>query len=313
MSKVWNFLLPESGVHQCLVHQLGVPGQQVFIDGVLQTAREGHLIYAGPGNSLLELRYQDRTKQWGLLVNGHAVEDYNSGKRQCGDESLRELRSRPDGSYLIQPDFDAPLDINVIRKFRFIACGRVHEVELAHDHSVWEVIADRKVIERKAHGMTDMSGEVRFSIEAADGQLLDTCLQMKFSLKEVLWKYLLIVNGVDIPACWTKTGGDLVGCEMPTIVTAEPTEDGKSLRQNPPECVKLAPVEIPPEDTALEELPQGVSFDAVLGSYQANIKGKSGKFIFLGEFGTAAAAHEKYLEALPIHCPDKRVVPDIPA
>jgi len=310
MSKVWNFLLPESGVHQ-----LGLPGQQVFIDGVLQTAREGHLIYAGPGSSLLELRYQDRMRQWTLLVNGLAVEEYNSGRRQCGDESLRELRSRPDGSYLIQPVFDAPLDLNAIRKFRFKACGRLHEVELTHEHGVWEVIADKKVIDRKAHGMTDMSSEVRFDIQAADGQLLDTCVRMRFSLKEVLWKYFMSVNGVDIPACWTKTKGDIPDCGTPIIVSeAETALDGTSLPHRfVPECVKLERIEVPSEDAKEEELPQGVSFDAALGSYQANVKGKSGKFIFLGEFGTAAEAHAKYLEALPIHCPDKRVVPDIPA
>lgn len=315
MSKIWNFLLPESGVHQCLVHQLGQPGQQVFIDGVAQVAREGHLIYAGPGNSLLELRYQERAQSWTLLVNGLCVEDYSPGKRHGGDDSLRELRSRPDGSYLIQPDFDASLEMNVIRKYRFEACGKLHEVELTHDHGVWEVIADRKVVDRKAHGMTDMSCEARFNIEAANGELLDACVRMRYDLILVIWKYSMTVNGVDIPIYWTKTKGVVQPPVEPPVIVAEaaPLADLADMSQRfAPECARLDPVEVAPDDTCPEELPQGVSFDAAAGSYQATIRGKTGKFIFLGEFRTAEEAHEKYLEALPMHCPDKRVVPSIP-
>merc|ERR1719215_423709 len=54
-------------------------------------------MFTGPCGSLLELQLMNG--KWELLVNGHIVESYTAGKRQSQGDSLRDLRSRPDGSY----------------------------------------------------------------------------------------------------------------------------------------------------------------------------------------------------------------------
>lgn len=76
--------------------------------------------------------------------------------------------------------------------------------------------------------------------------------------------------------------------------------------------------EVPPDLTpnlgTPDALPQGVSFDSESGAYQATVRAsKTGRFVFLGGFSTPAEAHQKYLEALPIYCPEKRVLPPIAA
>jgi len=55
---------------------MGVPGQEVLLDGVLVPAPEGTLLFTGPGGCLLELKQV--AGAWVLVVDGQAVEAHNA-------------------------------------------------------------------------------------------------------------------------------------------------------------------------------------------------------------------------------------------
>lgn len=266
-------------------------------------------MFSGPEDSLLELRCQG--KQWSLLVNGITVEDYNPSKRASGDESLRELRSRPDGAYIISPQVDArELDLNVVRKFSFVALGKLHEVCVAHSDCIWQVLSGGNLVDRIAHKISDSSGEAAFDIEVAPEQKVRATVSMTWDSYKWLWRYTLTIQteGVcgthsqDVPFSWSKISGQVAGVEPPIVVAAE---DGVAVE---PVSVQQEP---PPTDDPPQNLPQGVSFDSSTGSYQANIRAKTGRFVFLGEFRTPDEAHQRYLEAVPVHCPEKQLAPDL--
>jgi len=341
-SKIWSFLLPETGAHELRAEALDTYTPQVFLDEQrleqvqtkLPMASHGRtLVFAGPSDAPeIELHLQG-SGQCQLVVNGTFVEDY-AAKRTTGDQSLRQLRGRPDGSYLICPDIDAShLALNIVRKFRFSAGGQVHEVQIAHGDGIWQVISDGHLVDRVAHKFEDTSGEAHFNIQAADGLRLRTMVFMRWIKKasgppeiqedrdtamgnrygfgdpDGSWRYDLNVNGVRVPVCWTKVRGDLIGAGPPPAVTQEAVEEL-------PEASFLSPTHDRGDQLRLQapadlqSLPQGVSFDSSHGAYQASLRAKSGKFIFLGEFATPEEAHQRYLEAVPIHCPDKVLVPD---
>lgn len=296
------------------VEQLGTPGERVFINGEQQPAREAR-IFTGPGNSLLELR-KGQAGQWSLLVNDLLVEDYCEGKRSSKDESLRELRGKPDGSYMISTGFDAAnlRDLNVIRKFRFAASGDTHELEVAHWDCIWQVVFDGKIVDRVVHRLKDNNGEASFKLEVAGGKRLDAGLHMTWLSVKGIWRYTLVVNSVEIPHCWSKVQGDID--PPPPVLDVAPLASAGEAQGDLPEPIGPRPtlqeeeLESPP--LSREALPQGVSFDALSGAYQANVRSKTGKFVFLGEFRTVDEAHECYLKALPVHCPEKLVAPAVP-
>merc|ERR1711904_155456 len=75
----------------------------------------------------------------------------------------------------------------------------------------------------------------------------------------------------------TDTGmDDALPTEMPERPSAPPGAPGSPGSPGSPAATqaRLAPVVYPPET-----LPQGVSFDAQTGLFQANIRSKAGKFI----------------------------------
>lgn len=122
------------------------------------------------------------------------------------------------------------------------------------------------------------------------------------------WSYLLFINGVEISATWKKELGEVD--RPPTWIPppappihAPPIEPAAAVS---PE-VQLENVRFP-----TQSLPQGVSLNAASGLYQANIRAMSGKFVFLGEFSTAEEAHQRYIEAVSLHCPDKLLAPSVP-
>mmetsp|Transcript_65017 Transcript_65017/g.101493 ORF Transcript_65017/g.101493 Transcript_65017/m.101493 type:complete len:313 (+) Transcript_65017:91-1029(+) len=310
-TKIWNFFLPESGAHQFRVEKIGDVGQQVYIDGQLQKSTEAR-IFSGPANSLLEFRRCKDTQAWSFMVNGNCVEDYNPNRRANGDESLRQLRGRPDGSYIIAPRFEVPeLEALIVRKFRFRAGHEQHEVQVAHSDCVWQVIVDGNLISRECHRMRDNNGHVSFEIEASPQVHLPAVLQMTWGGRESKWQYSLAVNSTEVPAYWTNGGLHTTNAEAVVVIAETPAP---------------APPPSPEEATTdsfkpMEELhhgsnvclPQGVSVDTASGAYHANIRSASGKFVFLGAFRTAEEAHQKYLEAVPLHCPGKSLYPDFAA
>merc|ERR1719272_226705 len=306
-TKVWNFLLPGAGSHSIRVESIGDWDQKVIIDGELHSHTEA-LTFAGPENTLLELRHQEKMG-WILLVDGLIVEDYHNERRPGGDESLRELKHHAEGSFMISPSFVvSEADLNVTRKFQFIIGefkDGLHEVTLAHEHCVWQVVCDGVLIAREAHRLADNNGDASFLVNVAPGLHVRAIVHMLWLSKERLWSYKLTVNGVDVPASWRSDGKLTSSIETldngspPVVMSTAALLALAPLPQ--PEEAAHAEVQATPAEPAT--LPQGVSVDHTTGKYLANLRNKTGKFIFLGEFSNVAEAHDRYLEAVATHCP----------
>lgn len=298
--KVWNFLLPSgpaAGSHQVRVERLGTPGQIVILDGdVCDTqavGRHHEVKFQGLGIGNFELRKSGR--KWTLYMDGSIIEDYEPHRRINGDESLREVKGKPDGSYLIHTEIDsAVLEPNVVIRFRFVAYGIVHRVDMAHSDCIWQIALDGKVVEREVHTLSDSQGEVPFRVRCERGLPLDAIAQMSLDRGKGSWNYVLRVNGVQVNPHWNKWKGELKPAQEPVRVTESRSEIEARLKKD-----------LALEPSLPERLPQGVSFDASSGRYQANIRMKSGKFMWLGDYATSEEAHKRYLEALPIHSPEK--------
>jgi hypothetical protein len=128
------------------------------------------------------------------------------------------------------------------------------------------------------------------------------------------WTYKLVVGGQLVHASWTRAKGAAVGIKPPMILSralGAPAADQPQESISPDVAGQnedLGHLVVP------ESLPQGVSYDKETKSFQANIKNPTLKrYVFLGEFETCEAAHQKYLEALSIYSPAKQIAPALVA
>lgn len=300
--KIWNFLLPSgpaAGPHQVRVEKLGSAQQAVTLDGelcdVAQHGKGGEVKFEGLEGGQFELRKSGR--RWLLYMDGNIIEDYEPHRRVNGDESLRELKGRPDGSYLLQTVIDASaLNLNIVKKFRFVAYSVIHMVELAHSDCIWQVVLDGKVVERVVHLLSDAHGKADFTLHCGKGRILKAVAEMSWEKRQAGWNYTLTVNGLMVNHHWAKSSGEVKPATEPIDVTSKTGSISEFLEAKIEPCLP-------------ERLPQGVSFDPSTKRYQANIRMKSGKFMFLGDFSTSEEAHKRYLEVVPIHYPEKAVLP----
>lgn len=333
MSKAWNFLLPETGEHKFRVDAIGTKNQRVYLDETLLACADGQVNWVGPANSILELRQSGSPKSkgvdgWALIVNGNIVEENLCGKKKGAESGLRDLRNMQEGSYIISTGFDAAsLQLNTIRRYKFITQGVCQEVSIAHAEDTWQVVLNGLLVDRQGHTWRENSGECAFGIPLSDGSSTEGKFFMTWANRSMTWNYELRINGMIIEPSWIKAKGDTPLHSNPPVISlpapgqAQPQGDVRfdgwprqEVAPDPTPVAEpaLAPVAqyIPPPP---EVLPQGVSFDSTSGLYQANIRGRTGKFIFLGEFQSAQEAHQVYCENFPIHNPDKVLVPTIPS
>jgi hypothetical protein len=303
MVRVWNFVLPDSGNHVFRVEGLGAGLRRAFLDDQEVEVRPGQETFAGPGGALLRIkecgaptqtpRSIDKEAKWVLLVNERQVEEVDPS-----GHGLRDLRSMPEGSYTIATGFDAEGVLqNACRKYKFYVDGAPHEVAVAHRECVWQVSLDGKLVDQQSHSLNDNSGTVE--LPSIKGRLSVTWV-----LKELKWSYCLTVAGVLVPASWTKAKGDTVGVVPPQISSGAPV----SHAADPVPVANSADAEV-----VHDSLPQGVSYDKETKTFQANIKDdKTKRYICLGEFASADAAHQKYLEARSRYAPEKQIAPEVP-
>lgn len=308
MVRVWNFLLPESGEHSLKVEHIGMPEQRVTLDGVVLESRVGQTTFPGPESSLLRFKSQEALTNengWVLLVNERFVEE-----AAAHGNGLRDLRSLPDGSYIIATGFDADSNMqNIVRRYSFLVDADPQEIAVAHHECVWQVSLNGSMVDQERHTLRENEGHAKFEIKAASGAQVPVHLEMAWALKDMSWIYRLRVGNVLVPACWTKAGGHVKGVVPPTVTSGAPqtTQEMPELRDLPTKPPPPASEVNSPEP---ENLPQGVSYDKEAGAFQANIKdAKANRFIFLGEYPSADAAHQKYIEALAKYAPEKRLAP----
>lgn len=311
-TKTWRFLLPDSGSHVVRAEELGAPRLIVYIDG---TPRKlAALTFSGPDGCMLELR-RGKGNQWNLFVNGLQVEEYDPNRRRSGDETLRCMRSTPDGSYVICPDIPTDhLDLNVIRKFLFSLAKDEYEVEVAHDDCIWQVVCNGNVLERKSHTMQCKSDQIPFDVQVGEQRLrVPAIVSMTWQPEKMLWDYSLSVDNVDVPVYWTKMHGQVfASARVPTVIENEVVESAILAAMDPSAPPESCELDQCPSAQVDEVLPQGVSYDRSSGVYQATIRAKSGRFVLLGEFATPQEAHAAYLEAVPFYKPDFVLAPEAP-
>jgi len=306
MGRSWNFLLPQTGAHSFRVENIGDSSQRVYLDGHEMKSDPGQKSFTGPDGSLLRI---DPTGK--LLVNDWQVEEVDpTGK------GLRDLRSMGEGSYTIAVDFDAEgvLKKSPCRKYSFTVDGEPHEVALAHHECVWQVTLDDKLVDQDSHMANETRGSAVFVVMAPNGVQVPCKFDMIW--ERLKWSYKLVVQGMPVPASWTRATGAAVGVAPTKIFSvAIPISSGSPGTQDAEESPEPSiAASSSNEEMVPESLPQGVSYDKETKTYQANIKDINTKrYVFLGEFGSLEAAHKKYLEALSKYAPDKRLAPALVA
>eukprot|EP00929_Paragymnodinium_shiwhaense_P103345 TRINITY_DN6680_c0_g1_i1.p1 TRINITY_DN6680_c0_g1~~TRINITY_DN6680_c0_g1_i1.p1 ORF type:complete len:319 (-),score=62.62 TRINITY_DN6680_c0_g1_i1:95-1051(-) len=313
MVRAWKFLSPATGEHTLEVRSIGTPKQKVTFDGQRLESKEQQLLFVTPTGDYLRLvndgknaslLASKRQAVWTLFVNEQPVEEM-AREATCG---LRDLRSMPDGSYAIATGFASTgIKRYSVRKFKFSIAGKSHEVVVAYhdDRRLWQVALDGQLIDQERHGALEFSGHTDFEVPVGNSQPLAAHLTMSWSLLELRWTYSLLVGEVKVPAIWARHRGRFRGVEPPEILTQdaaaamgaeqlseETRVDSESSSDSESEGVDSRGIVQP------EALPQGVSFDRESGSYQATIKDpKLNRYVCLGEYQTAEAAHARYLEA----------------
>jgi len=265
--------------------------------------------------------------KWALLVDGQLVEEADpSGK------ALRDLCSMGEGSYIIATGFEAPGVVqNACRKYKFTVDSKAHELDVAHREFVWQVCLDGKLLYQQGHTLNDNSGTFDVKVPGANGAMIPGTLRVTWVLKEFKWSYDLVVGGTSVPPSWTKAKGPNVGVVPPEIFSAAPAPAETVPKEAQAGYAQKKEAQAPAADSGSpdivpDNLPQGVSYDPETKTFQANIKNaKTKQYICLGEFASADAAHQKYLEALNRYttdlanefwsdkAPDKQLVPAVEA
>jgi len=313
MVRVWNFVLPESGAHNFRVEGLGGGLRRAFLDDQEMECKPDQQTFAGPGGALLRIkecadpsktpRSVDKEAKWALLVNERQVEEVAPS-----GNGLRDLRSMAEGSYIIATGFDAEGVVqNACRKYKFLVDDAPHEVTVAHRECVWQVTLDGLLVDQMSHSLHDNNGTVDMKVPAANGTHVPGRLTVTWVLTELKWSYSLAVGGVVVPASWTKAKGSTGQVAPPAISSGASTSNG-------PQAEIATVTNSADADVVPEILPQGVSFDRETKTFQANIKDvKKNRYICLGEFASADAAHQKYLEAMNRYAPEKQLAPQVPS
>merc|ERR1712194_534168 len=114
-------------------------------------------------------------------------------------------------------------------------------------------------------------------------------MNMTWHSWSMVWAYKMRADGVDVPAYWTKTKGFVENVILPEVRAANVPQPGQNTPEPEPmlangDLIAAEAVSTGTFDCCEQEppdaLPQGVSYDRSSGTYQSNIRGKSGKFIF---------------------------------
>eukprot|EP00928_Gymnodinium_smaydae_P096669 TRINITY_DN8589_c1_g10_i1.p1 TRINITY_DN8589_c1_g10~~TRINITY_DN8589_c1_g10_i1.p1 ORF type:complete len:322 (+),score=32.63 TRINITY_DN8589_c1_g10_i1:68-1033(+) len=318
MVRVWKFLDPSSGEHTVRVKGIGTSRQEVSLDGTKLPACAGQTTFAGPDAMLLQLKRVADPKpffslrarsHWALYVNERLVEEAGSSR-----DSLRDFRNMPDGSYTIATGFfTTGVKRHACRKFKFFLDDKPRSILVAYKDRCWQVLVDGELIDRESRGLLDISGTIEFEVPVGASDVrVPARLEISWSIKELTWKYHLVVASEVVPATWTSYSGRLRTVTPAKIYSGQPLEPGDHTcsEDDDEEDAEEAEVEDQKENQSPSALPQGVSYDAEARAYQATIMDPSTKrFVFLGEFGSPEAAHERYLEALARYSPEKKLAP----
>jgi len=96
-------------------------------------------------------------------------------------------------------------DFHVKRAWKFLLCGELHQVAVAHCKFNWQVACDNDIVREFSHGtsmFTREQGAGTFQITTVEGQVFDASLKVSWNLMSGKWDIRLKVNHLVVPPCW---------------------------------------------------------------------------------------------------------------
>lgn len=307
----WKFNLPGLGTHQVRAKNMGLRGQQVFIDGSLLDAPDGTTTFTGPGASLLD--FHSRGESWVLHVDGMFIPQFNPNPGLAGarrwDFSLpatgmHSLTAIDVGMPSQQVALDGvPLDAPPGTS-TFTGPEGCH-LHLERSGDAYVLFVDgQPVREVLASGSSEVPSEMAWTIFFPGAGEVVTH-QVRVSNMGGQGQQLFI-DGVDVPAppgttTFTGPAGSLLEVSAATgglslMVDGVPVDEFNARTKRAVEAMPGARAAVAPDFG----LPQGVSLDSDTGKYKANIR-IGGRFVSLGEFSSPEEAHQRYLEEKKKH------------
>mmetsp|Transcript_73061 Transcript_73061/g.225922 ORF Transcript_73061/g.225922 Transcript_73061/m.225922 type:complete len:405 (+) Transcript_73061:59-1273(+) len=304
----WKFSMTGLGTHHVRVRNIGVPGQEILLDGTPLDAPEGTMAFTGPGGSLLQLQKYEGV--WVLTVDGAVI-------HQCAQQT-------EDGGASFVWNFTLP------------STGRHHQVYAMNVGTPAQEVAIDGMKVAAPPGQASFTGpggsllEMQKSGDSwvllVDGQLCQASTveaENAGPALEASWTFFgpttglahqlkavnigrkgqqvyidgTLLSGPDGQTAFTGPGGVLLELKKASAEW-ELMVDGLRLEDHNNKVTMSGAVAATGARAPVSSgvaLPQGVSYDAATGKYMANLRVK-GKFKFLGEFDTPDQAHARYLE-----------------
>jgi len=307
----FKFSLPALGTHHVRVTSIGLPGQQILLDGAPLDAPEGTMQFTGPGGVLLEL--QKKECVWVLLIDGDPVYQCNPNAGSQGESFLWEFTTPVGAHYMFVTD------VGTEGQQVFIDGNQVHGppgqtdftgpggsfLQLQRSGDSWLLSADGVAVEPTGADdiAADSGVDMNWTFFTPHSGIAHQVRAVNIGKKG----QQVFIDGTLIPGPAMQTA--FTGPEGTLLELKARNDlwrlfvDGTCIEE------KSAPSTVPAAAPATEvqadaarspvspdALPQGVSFDSSSGKYAASIR-VHGKFRCLGEFATLEEAHNKYLEA----------------
>mmetsp|Transcript_67665 Transcript_67665/g.201221 ORF Transcript_67665/g.201221 Transcript_67665/m.201221 type:complete len:406 (+) Transcript_67665:76-1293(+) len=305
---VWfKFSLPNLGTHHVRVKNIGLPGQDIMLDGTPLDAPEGTMAFTGPGGNLLELVKHEGI--WVLLADTQVIH-----------QSPPETGARPSLVwYVTLPSTGRRHQVYVtgmgtqyqdfeVDGFKVMAApGQLtftgpggSLLELQQNGDSWVLLADGTPFHpSNADTVSGGQGqEVAWTFFGPTTGLAHQIKAVNIGRKgQQVYIDGNLVPGPDGQTAFTGPGGVLLELQQ-GVSGWDLRVDGCGLEDHNNKVTLSGAVAATGARAPVSSgsaLPQGVSQDPATGKFTANIRVK-GKFKFLGEFATPAEAHARYLE-----------------
>jgi len=119
-------------------------------------------------------------------------------------------------------------DFSAICIYQFRVDGMLHKVAIGHKKGVWQLRCDGEDVGKPgfpdSHGEDGLTTEkffMNFNVRGSDGHEIIASLRISWSkamFSKGAWSYSLIVNGIRVPECYTRSSG-FVRCPVTPEVT----------------------------------------------------------------------------------------------
>lgn len=131
-----------------------------------------------------------------------------------------------------------------VRVYSFMTGGSFHDVCVTHAQAKWCLYLDGIAMASESHSrwsiFSTKSLTLHFNVDVRGRNAVNGVLAMEWKTGGPTWSYELLVNNVDVPACWTKTEGPL-SVQSPEVVGQSPAI---TLLEVPPQAANPPPAAV---------------------------------------------------------------------